>query len=140
MIAEADVGYIRHDMVLVSVDGYVFDRGWVRPELTAPDIDAFRASLPPEFRRLLVGPVHSAINNYMHWVFLPDGSKEGWDTSEEGDRYREMFIALFADKHYPDGSSPYDVAITKVRFGGDEPDAATVTPLLLRAEEADDAQ
>lgn len=114
------MGYMAHHAVLVTVSEYATDDpDWM------PDVEAFRRSLPEEWRPLVVGPVTSAINGYHCYVaFLPDGSKEGWGTSDDGERYRRQFTDLFAKAH-SDGSSPFDVAL--VRFGGDEPELASVT-------------
>src|SRR5215831_12078344 len=106
------MGYIAHDAVIVTVSDYVY-----REEMDPrPKLEAFRASLPDEWRPLVIGPVHSLTNGYDTYVFLPDGSKEGWDTSDEGDRYRARFLDIFTSR-YEDGSSPFDyVALT---YGGD---------------------
>jgi hypothetical protein len=119
------VGYIAHDAVLVTASDYVLDS---KPGgIGMPDVDAFRASLPEEWRQLVIGPVGSVVNGYLSYAFLPDGSKEGWDTSDRGDEYRRQFAALFS-AGYEDGSSPFDVVT--VRYGGDDSDyahAAAVT-------------
>ncbi|MFG1846711.1 hypothetical protein [Micromonospora carbonacea] len=112
------MGYIAHDAIIVTTSD-------CRPG-GLPDIDAFRASLPPEFQPLVIGPVRSITNGYLSYVFLPDGSKEGWDTSDDGDDYRARFVALF-DQRYEDGST-HDQWIG-VRFGGaaEFNDAARIT-------------
>ena len=107
------MGYMRHDSVIVVVSDYAYDR----PDM--PDIDAFRASLPKEWQALVVGPVEAVVNGYKTYAFLPDGSKERWGTSDEGDEYRRAFIDLFSVGH-EDKSSPFDVTV--VSHGGDEPD------------------
>ena len=56
---------------------------------------AFRESLPDDWRALVVGPVAAIVNGFQWVIFLPDGSKEWWDTSDEGDVYREQFMAIF---------------------------------------------
>jgi hypothetical protein len=115
------MGYIAHDAVLVTASDYMEGRdGW-------PDVDAFRQSLPEEWRSLVIGPVRSITNGYLSYAFLPDGSKEGWDTSDQGDEYRQRFAALFLAR-YSDGSGPFDVV--KVRYGGDEYDHASAEPVL----------
>lgn len=81
------MGYIKHEVVYV-ITGTHRNGG-------LPDMDAFRASLPEEFRQLVVGPVDSPVNGYIQYVLLADGSKEGWDTSDEGDEIRDRFLALF---------------------------------------------
>ena len=111
------MGYMAHHAVLVHIGGYASNG-------LADDIANFRNSLPPEWQPLVVGPVPTVVNGDFTAVFLPDGSKEGWSTSDEGDDYRRRFVELFASR-YEDGSSPHDVAL--VRFGGDEPDLADVS-------------
>jgi hypothetical protein len=44
------------------------------------------------FKHLFVG-VNSKVNNKHTVILTPDGSKEGWDVSNDGDRLREAFIA-----------------------------------------------
>jgi hypothetical protein len=79
-----------------------------------PDIDAFRASLPEDFRQLVVGPVPGVMNGYVSYAFLPDGSKEGRAASNEGDDYRARFAALF-DQSFTDGDGHEDIAA--IAFG-----------------------
>jgi hypothetical protein len=105
------MGYMRHDSVLVVVEDYILDR----PEM--PDVEAFKRTVPEPYRSLIVGPIPAAVNAYVTYAFLPDGSKEGWPESDDGDRYRDRFVELF-DFGYSDGSSPFDV--TRVRHGGDD--------------------
>lgn len=102
------MGYVRHDAIIVTTSD-------CRPG-GLPDIEAFRASLPEEFQRLVIGPIPSAMNLYHSYVFLPDGSKEFWPASDQGDLYRRQFAALF-DHVYDDGSSHDDVVA--VTFGHD---------------------
>lgn len=104
------MGYIAHDAVIVTFGRHALDREWM------PDVEAFRQSLPEEWRPLVVGPVDSITNGYVTWMFLPDGSKSGWDTDEQGDEYRQQFIDLFSFR-WPDGSSPWDVVT--VTYGAD---------------------
>ena len=106
------MGYIAHDAVIVTVSDYVYGRE-MDPR---PKLEAFRASLPEEWRPLIIGPVPSLTNGYDTYVFLPDGSKEGWDTSDQGDKYREEFLAIFSPR-YDDGSSPFDWV--ELTYGGD---------------------
>ena len=114
------MGYIAHHAVIVTASGYILNRDQL-PQM--PDIEGFRESLPGQFRELLIGPVQSVTNGYLHFIFLPDGQGR-METSDLGDTYREQFIKLF-DFKYGDGSSPFDVA--EIRYGGDEPDAARIT-------------
>ena len=102
------MGRIVHDAIVVTTSD-------CRPD-GLPDIDAFRASLPEDFRQLVVGPIPAPLNGYVSYAFLPDGSKEGWGASDEGDTYRAQFAALFSQS-YSDGST-HDDAVA-IRFGGD---------------------
>ena len=114
------MGYMRHNTIIATVSGYVMRGGY---EVPVPDVETFRQELPPEWRPLIVGPVESVTNGYVTFAFMPDGSKEGWDTSDDGDLYRERFLQLFSWA-YDDGSSPFDVLVVDARWGGDEPGAS----------------
>ncbi|WP_051790100.1 hypothetical protein [Streptomyces sp. NRRL S-1022] len=105
------MGRIVHDAIVVTTSD-------IRPG-GLPDIDAFRASLPESLRPLVVGPIPAPLNGYVSYAFLPDGSKEGWGASDEGDTYRDQFAALF-NHRYDDGSTHDEVVA--LRFGGDHRD------------------
>ncbi|SHU66940.1 Uncharacterised protein [Mycobacteroides abscessus subsp. abscessus] len=109
------MGYIAHHALIVTISGFALKKS---DKYGMPDIAAYREGLPEHFRPLLVGPIPTAANDNWVVAFLPDGSKEGWDTSDEGDRIRNELIDMFKWQ-YEDGSSPYDVVL--VRFGGDDP-------------------
>lgn len=134
------MGYTRHNVIIVTIAGYV-------KSLSAdpgggdrmPDIEGFRASMPEEWQRLLVGPATSVVNGYETWAFLPDGSKEGWGTSGLGDQLRERFTNLFQFT-YDDGSSPFDVIVIDVRFGGDEPGCGDEPPVIVTVSPHERAQ
>lgn len=115
------MGYIAHHAVVVHIAGWVTMPSVAGDRVQMPDLDAFRAEMPDEMRQLCVGPIPTAVNGDLVACFLPDGSKEGWDTSDLGDLWRQRFIDLFAWE-FNDGSSPFDVA--SIRFGGDDPDLA----------------
>jgi hypothetical protein len=126
------MGYTRHNAVIVTAAGAVM-RGERRDvPVPAPDVEAFRESLPEKWRRLVTGPVRSVAEDYETWAFLPDGSKEGWEDSRLGDEFRQRFIDLFAFAH-EDGSSPFDVLVIDARFGGDEPGAECEPELIVKA-------
>jgi hypothetical protein len=102
------MSYMKHDAVIVTFPDFAASR---------VHIAGFVASMPERFRPLIVGPIPSVINDYVTYVFAPDGSKEGWTDSKDGDRWRERFVRLF-DFAYDDGSSPFNVVA--VSFGGDQ--------------------
>jgi len=122
------MGYMAHHAVIITISGYVFDEAYRNRDRSPgsvwehdpqmPDLDAFKAALPEHFQPMLVGPIPSAANDERTVFFAPDGSKEGWDTSDQGDEIRRHLIELFSGC-YDDGSSPFDVV--EVRFGGDDP-------------------
>jgi len=58
------------------------------------------------------------------FAVFPDGSKEGWPESNEGDTKREMFRAYLNRQRWRDGSSPLDWA--EVQYGDDEGDNKVV--------------
>jgi hypothetical protein len=68
------MGYMRHSAVVVTAAGYAMEG---RVGAPAPDVEAFRNSLPEDWRHLVIGPVKSVVNDYQSFAFLPDGSKEG---------------------------------------------------------------
>jgi len=105
------VGDMKHEAVIVTT-------GKWRPG-GLPDMDGFRASLPEEFRHLVIGPVRAARNDYVSYVFLPDGIKEEQDASDLGDAARERFKDLF--RHlYEDGTSTDEWAHVVIADDHDE--------------------
>lgn len=98
------MGTVYHDAIIVTV---AYE--------TEIDVAAFRESMPDYLQRCLVGPITSPVNNYTTWLFAPDGSKEGWPASDEGEIWRERFLDLFWS--YRDGSTPFD--IVTVRYGSE---------------------
>lgn len=96
------MGYIRHDVTLFHVDSS-------SSKPVEEQVNKFRNSLPEDFARLIIGPVLSPTNGYTWFLMLPDGSKEGWEISQEGEYYRAAFAELGA---------PY--GLYGMRFGDDE--------------------
>lgn len=88
-----------------------------------PDLDAFRASVPEEFRPLIIGPIITSYNGCAMYAMLPDGSKDGWPPSDQADAIRERFKDLFRTR-YDDGSTADQWV--HVRFGDDADGDAVV--------------
>jgi hypothetical protein len=108
-VISINMSKVNHDALVITCSGHIFgDRFRAEHPGATPDIDAFRLWLPEEWRPLVIGPVRSIVNNYVTFAFLPDGSKEDWDESDNGDRYRAMFAAMFRFR-YEDGSSPFSI-------------------------------
>jgi len=94
------MGYMRHDTIVVIT--------WSK-ELAKRAHD--------EARRLfdigsmggadcMVTPIfETSINGQRAFYVLPDGSKEGWGPSDEGDSARSAFISWLDEQRHEDGST-----------------------------------
>lgn len=106
------MGYIRHDAVIAI--GYIPDADKARA--LAQEIDDLRSEMRGEMgedeSRLLIGPVSTVVNGDTMFVYLPDGSKEGWSTSDRHDDWRDRFKEIVSRREWWD--------VLSVRFGGDE--------------------
>ena len=58
------------------------------------------------------------VNNYRSFAIVPDGSKEGWPESDEGDEGRDRFIEWLDTQRYDDGSPRQ--RWVEVQFGDDD--------------------
>ncbi len=66
----------------------------------------------------LISPVvQSLINNYFTFFIAPDGSKEGYDLSEDGDRVRQKVVELLESYQTTDGTFP--VSYAELFYGDD---------------------
>ena len=115
------MGYIAHHAAIITGDGGHGDEPseWIGALTRLREEIAHEGNpaLSERFDRLLVGPVHSVTNGDVSFAFLPDGSKEGWPTSDTGDRIRALLVE-FARSHL--------LQYVVVRFGGDDYDLADV--------------
>lgn len=67
----------------------------------------------------LVSPImESIINGYCTFYILPDGSKEGYDASEDGDIIRERIIQLIDNQKVADGENP--IRYAEIYYGADD--------------------
>ncbi|MCB0383830.1 MAG: hypothetical protein KDD43_00450 [Bdellovibrionales bacterium] len=66
-------------------------------------------------KRLVTEIIETVVNGYYTFLIGPDGSKEGWAQSDEGDEARDKFIEFIHALDYEDGSSPVDFA--EVQYG-----------------------
>lgn len=64
--------------------------------------------------------VRSWYNGYTSFLIAPDGSKEGWDTSNEQQARREEWIEWLRKSH------DLYLSWALVRYGGDDPELAAV--------------
>lgn len=58
--------------------------------------------------------VSSPINHYRSFMVCPDGSKEGWSDSDEGDKRRDAFVAWLDEG---DGDNPPWCSWAEVQYG-----------------------
>jgi hypothetical protein len=114
------MGYIRHDAIVVtSWDEKLIAKAHEFAEKVGNNVTN------------IVGPL---TNGYCTFTIVPDGSKEGWDTSYEGDESRERFLAWAEEQRYEDNSS--SLSWVHISYGSDDWKAEVVksvydTPLKL---------
>lgn len=99
------MGYIRHHAIVVT--------SW----------DDARMKIAHEKAKEIFGEtvspiVHSTINGYTSFFVAPDGSKEGWDESDNGDAHRKSFIDWINKGAYDDGSN--SLSYSELYYGDDE--------------------
>lgn len=80
------MGYIRHHTIVVT--GYVENLS--KAHQLAKEI----------FGSLVSEIIQSNVNGYESFFVAPDGSKEGWEESDNGDKNRQKFIDEVADVDY----------------------------------------
>lgn len=78
------MGYISHHAIVVTS----FDDKIQEPHIVAKQIIG---------NELISDIIDSPINGYKSFFVAPDGSKEGWNESEEYEDKRDMFIKWLQD-------------------------------------------
>lgn len=80
------MGYNKHSLLIATTFG----------SASRPIFEAWREALPDEQKRLVViSP--ECMNGYWTVALLPDGSKEGWDTSDAFDALRDELAGLIRE-------------------------------------------
>lgn len=97
------MGYIKHDAVLAVVSATEPDR--------IQELQVFCDGVPEPLRQYFLGPV-GGINGTVTFVVAPDGSKEGWEYSNQMDQLRGQFISIAKKARYHE--------VLQLRFGGDD--------------------
>ena len=106
------MGYIRHHAIIVtSADQAALKRAHAKALEIFKDIASF---------------ISEFVNGYASFLIAPDGSKEGWEHSDQGDAARDTFITWLEQWRNADGFTELDYV--EVQFGDDEG-----VSLLLRA-------
>lgn len=117
------MGYLRPTAIIV---GASYSASMDRPNERRHWIELAHEEALQVFERHglteLVGEiVRGVVNNARSFFVAWDGSKEGWDESDRGDKARAEFVAWLRAQAYGDGSSPLDWV--EVQYGGDDQEA-----------------
>lgn len=83
------MGYMRHHAIIVT--------SW--DEKKTP---IWHAEAVKFFGELVSPIIPSVINGYESFFIAPDGSKEGWDDSIDGDKKRDGFIVYLRTQEWPE--------------------------------------
>ncbi len=107
------MGYIKHHSIIVT--------GWDEKKMLKAQnkaVKLFTKHLGEP--QLISSLVTSNTNGQVTFFIAPDGSKEGWETSNNGDTARCEFI------DYLNTKQPY-LDYVELKFGGDETDICSIT-------------
>lgn len=102
------MGYIRHNAIVVT--------SW-----RSADIEA-AANYAASIGLLVIGPSDEVVNGYRTLLVCPDGSKEGWNESNDGDRRRCDFRIWLDKRGHEDGGNPLEWV--EVAYGYDDGNAS----------------
>jgi hypothetical protein len=111
------MGYMRHHVIVVS--------SW-DDKLIALAHDEATKIFPH-----VSGIVLSECNAYKSFFVPPDGSKEGWDDSDKGDKRRNTFVTWLKKQAFEDGSTSLNWV--EVQYDDDENET-----LIVRDSDHDD--
>ena len=126
------MGYDRHHALVVSGFG---------EQVESAHAEALRIFNRPRDDSApwdIVSPIIASPANDVRTFFIaPDGSKEGWATSNEGDARRAEFVAYLKSQEYANGESPF--WWVEVQYGDDylETKVVSDSDATMRALESD---
>lgn len=113
------MGYIAHHALVVTGCGDNIQNAHAKALEIFSTFDNQVRPVSPAGSSLVTGLMPGVVNSYETFAIVPDGSKEGWSDSDEGDRCRAELIAwLKRSDTYVDWAL--------IRFGGDDYDIALV--------------
>jgi hypothetical protein len=109
------VGYQRHHAIVVTAwgEGVVDARNAIAALASQASACVFVSDVTP-----------CAMNGYQSFLVAPDGSKEGWQDSDEGDVARDAIKAYLRSLAYDDGSTRF--GWVEVQFCDDERETSIV--------------
>ncbi|RLI72253.1 MAG: hypothetical protein DRP02_02245 [Candidatus Gerdarchaeota archaeon] len=97
------MGYIQHHAIIVTSLKSEIGRAHRQAKDIFKSVGAIRKS---------------PCNGYSSFFIPPDGSKEGWASSDEGNNWRRKFIGWLESQAYKDGSNIFKYV--EVMYGDDE--------------------
>jgi hypothetical protein len=109
------MGYVKHNAIVVT--------GWNAEKVNEARLKAIEIfercfndepMVKPYVGKLISEVVYGLTNNQCSFFIAPDGSKEGWQTSDNGDKARDEFCDWL--NREPDNFSDY----VEIVFGGDD--------------------
>ena|SRR3990167_2535312 len=101
------MGYLRHECIVVS--------GWSAERVLLAHAAATGIFDKHHIGSLVGGLTQHAINGGAAFLIAPDGSKEGWESSETGTKARAEFVAWLRSKQ-----EFYGVDFALLVMGGDD--------------------
>lgn len=114
------MGYIRHHAIIVTCGYFAKEDNFKHLYKMAKQL----------FEEHCSDLIPSQMNGYTTFIIAPDGSKEGWETSENYDWKREEFIKILEQYRYSDGSGP--LKWVEVQYGDDD----GITKIVHHSDEA----
>lgn len=104
------MGYVRHNAIVVTS----YDESLLNAA----------AQKAHDLGMIFMGPSAEGVNCYRSLLVCPDGSKEGWHDSDDGDERRKAFREWLDNRRFSDGSSCLEWV--EVAYGNDGPEAEVV--------------
>jgi hypothetical protein len=114
------MGYMKHHAIIVTS----WDREAIKQAHTKARELLLAINHYPKFRNISE-IVDGAINGQCSFFIAPDGSKEGWQTSDQGDKMRADFIEYLESTRYEDGSIA--LKYVEISFGEDDYRPSAIT-------------
>lgn len=113
------MGYtLNHAIVITSWNRELLGEAWLKAMEIFGSTSPSRLDPHDDFTKL-VSPIMPVVVNGGRSFFIgPDGSKEGWDTSDDADAMRAAFLDWCEEQRYEDGSS--SLKWCELILGGDD--------------------
>jgi hypothetical protein len=104
---------IRHHALVVTCN----DRK-ILESIRAKTLELYKLNMEASNGSNLVSEIKdSIVNNYASFFIIPDGSKEGYDASDDGDVIREKLIQFIKPLT---ASESYHLSYAEISYGADD--------------------